>query len=240
MSCSRHNYPQAVLIALKKQRTSLSTHLVALCTNCTRAKLNVYNPKYQSLLSTVDLAILNEKETLKRKRETDSEGENVPLGKSYLASYFPKLSIALALVGNNIVAVQIEGNKDRKAFQGDSALFDCEIDASDLVSAVYDINPDMDLLFGLVRHNHLDAIGLVEVVRILIESFELLGEKNDARPSLLTNGEGAPDDDEDMDAEIEELGAEAEEFLNLAEYHLEAGSGVRGQALNCRAGKLFV
>jgi hypothetical protein len=358
-----------------------------------KAKLNVYNPKYQSLLSTVDLSIIQENETLKRKRETDPEGDNVSIGNSYLASYFPKLSTAVALVGNNIVAIQIEGNKDRKggssatgllidslgcampgqkrnaekqlnakisdsvtitghlpgtvnadgpstksvrkleaavtagdveqfdkimaekairpilgsdkkvssemfkraalgidrrwilyslrkifqwnntanggeprlfvsfyapatflwliqsghmtisniraAFQGDPAIFDCEIDASDLISAVYDINPDMDLLFGLIRYNHLDAIGLVEIIRILIDSFELLGGKPDAQPSLLTNGEGSLDDDEDMDAEIEELEAEAEEYLNLAEYQLETGSGVRGQALSLALSKLY-
>jgi hypothetical protein len=359
-----------------------------------QATLSIYNPKYQSILSTINLDTQKYGESLKRKRGADSEvGPGVP-GDSYLASYFSKLSTAVAIIGNDLIAVQIEGNKDRRgesgaagllidslgcaipghkrgregkpnvqnlesetlsgylsgtlnsakvpsskdlskletafsagdtkefdniitqralkltpsptanaspelrrgaatevdrrwviyalgkifqlndsddsethrlsvvfhapatflwlvkgghvtianirsALRSESNLFDSQISTSELVSAVYDFNPDMDLLLALVRYNYMDAIGLVDIIKILIDSFELLGEREDAQPRLLTNGEDHQPRDEYTDAELEELEAQAEADLNLAEYQLESGSGVRGQALSLALSKLY-
>jgi hypothetical protein len=369
-------------------RLSSTSILVA-----SQATLSVYNPKYESILSTIDLNTLKDKESLKRKRGADSEGGPSVLGDSYLATYFPKLSTAVAIVGNELIAVQIEGNKDRRGDSGavgllidslgcaipghkrgaqgksnyenldsetlagylpgtlnngeipsiddlqtlerafsaghtttfdriiraraikfapssggqlapelckraatevdrrwilytigkifqlndsdtsegprltvafyapitfvwlvrgghmtisnirsalgvESNTFDSQINISQLVSAVHDLNPDMDLLLALVRYNHLDAIGLVDIIKILIDSFELLGGREDTQPHLLTNEESPRSYDEYTDAELEELEAEAEADLNLAEYILESGSGLRGQMLSLALSKL--
>jgi hypothetical protein len=359
-----------------------------------QATLSVYNPKYQSILSAIDLTTIREMDSLKRKRGADSEDRRIFSGDCYLTSYFPKLSTAVAILGNDLVAVQIEGNQDRrsksnatgllidslgcaipeqrrdregklkpknldsdtisgylpgtlnipdvpsaknvrklelafsrgdveqfdkimaeramkptlvsdgkssqelskraalevdrrwimyalrKIFQWNDSVtngehqlivsfyapatflwliqgghmtisnirsalrsnittLDGQINASELISAIYDINPDMDLLLALVRYNHLDAMGLVDAIRILIESFELLGENVGARRRLLTDGEDPQGHKEDMDAQLEELEAEAEADLNLAEYQLESGSGVRSQALSLALSKLY-
>ncbi|RKF72475.1 Uncharacterized protein GcM1_248192 [Golovinomyces cichoracearum] len=70
--------------------------------------ISIYNPKYQCRLATVnlDMAILK---SVKRKRDSIE-----PTGNSCkLLSYFPKLGLAVALAGNNLIGIQIECRTDR-------------------------------------------------------------------------------------------------------------------------------
>ncbi|TQS35596.1 hypothetical protein Golomagni_03978 [Golovinomyces magnicellulatus] len=70
--------------------------------------ISIYNPKYQCRLATVnlDMAILK---SVKRKRDSIES----PSKSCKLLSYFPKLGIAVALAGSNLVGIQIECRTDR-------------------------------------------------------------------------------------------------------------------------------
>jgi hypothetical protein len=73
----------------------------------------VYNPKYQSRLGTVDLDLMSNNDSLKRKRESLETENGVSSSSCKFASYFPKLGSAVAIIGNNLVTLQIEGQQDR-------------------------------------------------------------------------------------------------------------------------------
>ena len=73
----------------------------------------VYNPKYQSRLGTVDLDLMSNNDSLKRKRESLEAESGVSSRSCKFASYFPKLGSAVAIISNNLVALQIEGQQDR-------------------------------------------------------------------------------------------------------------------------------
>lgn len=76
--------------------------------------LNVINPKYQSILATVDVGVSSDRESLKRKRESKSDSKAISAGTHSLKAYFPKLGAAVAIVDSNLVGIQIEGQHDRK------------------------------------------------------------------------------------------------------------------------------
>ncbi|KAK0128374.1 hypothetical protein ONS95_000345 [Cadophora gregata] len=72
----------------------------------------VYNPKFQSRLASVGLDISSE-DSLKRKRTGDELQEKGPSHVCKFVSYFPKLATAMAIVDNDLVGIQIEGQQDR-------------------------------------------------------------------------------------------------------------------------------
>jgi len=69
----------------------------------TDTSVSVYNPKYQSMLASVQL---DESPTSKKSEEVNGE----PSRSCNLVSYFPKLGIAVAIANNDLIAVQIEGS----------------------------------------------------------------------------------------------------------------------------------
>ncbi|TVY16418.1 Uncharacterized protein LARI1_G005788 [Lachnellula arida] len=109
----------------------------------------------------------------------------------------------------------------------------------ELINAIVELNPDMDLLLALLSKNYLGAAELLHAIRTLMESLEMLGENLRVKQGLLTNGEDAGLVNGDADEQLEELEAEAEKDLELAEYQLGPGSGVRGQALSLALSRLY-
>jgi hypothetical protein len=361
--------------------------------------ITVYNPKYQSILATIELDRTSEKESSKRKRQSESDINGIFSSSCILVTYFPKLGTAVAIRDNNLIAIQVEGHQDRqgrpratgllidslgcsvkeqsrpgrgkkglnhvsaktmlaylpgsittfegpwaeqirsleKAFSAEDAgkfdeliaeklpvssktepnsakpftngvkvsaketsnvdrrwiiyalrrifsivegsseesklsvsfyppnvfwwLIDAghmtvanievalridtvtpsakSIPAGELVNSIVELNPDMDLLLALLGKNYLGPADLLHAIRTLMESLEMLGENLRAKQGLLTNGEDAGLVNGDTDERLEELEAEAEKDLELAEYQLGPGSGVRGQALSLALSKLY-
>jgi hypothetical protein len=118
---------------------------------------------------------------------------------------------------------------------GDSIDF---IAAGQLVNAVVEIDPDMDLLLGLLAKNYLGAAELLHAIRKLMASLGLLGENPATKRGLLTNGLDLVSE-EDIEEQLMKLEAEAEQDLELAEYQLGPGSGVRSDALSLALSKLY-
>merc|ERR1711939_689860 len=74
--------------------------------------ITVYNPKYRSRLASVGLEISSD-DSLKRKRTGNDVEERGSSHVCKLVSYFPKLGAAIAIVDNDLVGIQIEGQQDR-------------------------------------------------------------------------------------------------------------------------------
>lgn len=360
--------------------------------------ITVYNPKYQSILATIELDGASKKESLKRKRKSDSDTNGILTSSCDLVTYFPKLGAAVAIRDNKLIAIQVEGHQDRQGkpraagllidslgcsvkeqvrpgrgkkglkqvvsktmgaylpspmtgFEGpfadqikgleeafcaeDAGKFDTlispnlqmsnsdlttakplvngvkapphpslnvdrrwiiyalskifsiaeddsgesrltvsfyppnvfwwltnsgymtvanietamradtgmpspkSIPAGDLVNAIVELNPDMDLLLALLGKNYLGAAELLHAIRTLMESLEMLGENLRAKQGLLTSGEESELVNGDVEEQLEKLEAEAEKDLELAEYQLGPGSGIRGQALSLALSKLY-
>lgn len=76
--------------------------------------LSVINPKYQSILATIDVRVSGDRESLKRKRDIKKETKALSGASHSLKTYFPKLGAAVAIIDSNLVGIQIEGQHDRK------------------------------------------------------------------------------------------------------------------------------
>ena len=113
------------------------------------------------------------------------------------------------------------------------------IPAGELVDAIVEIDPHMDLVFALISANFLGAEELLAAIRRLMESLELFGEGAATRQMLLTNGEETSLENGDIEEQVAALEAEAEADLAMAEYQLGPGSGVRGEALSLALAKLY-
>lgn len=113
------------------------------------------------------------------------------------------------------------------------------IPAGELVDAIVEIDPQMELLFALVSENFLGATELLAAIRHLMESLELLGEGAATRQMMLTNGEASNLESDDIEEQVAALEAEAEADLAMAEYQLGPGSGIRGETLSLALSKLY-
>jgi hypothetical protein len=113
------------------------------------------------------------------------------------------------------------------------------IPAGELVDAIVEIDPHMDLLFALISVNFLSAAELLAAIRHLMESLELFGEDAATRQLMLINDEESNLGNGDIEDQVAELEAEAEADLALAEYQLGPGSGIRGEALSLALSKLY-
>ncbi|KUJ21685.1 uncharacterized protein LY89DRAFT_778082 [Mollisia scopiformis] len=76
--------------------------------------MTVYNPKYQSTLATVELDAGGSSESRKRKRESMDQSSTVQRDQCKLVGYFPRLAVAIAILGNKLVGLQVEGHQDRQ------------------------------------------------------------------------------------------------------------------------------
>ena len=113
------------------------------------------------------------------------------------------------------------------------------IPSGELVDAIVEIDPQMDLLFALVSVNYLGAAELLAAIRRLMESLELFGEDAATRQLMLMNEEDSSLESGNIEDQVAELEAEAEADLALAEYQLGPGSGIRGEALSLALSKLY-
>jgi hypothetical protein len=75
----------------------------------TRTSITVYNPKYQSVLASVPIGSSTPKSSKRKLQELDQSETAAETHHCHLASYFPKLSTAVAIVDNDLIAVQVEG-----------------------------------------------------------------------------------------------------------------------------------
>jgi hypothetical protein len=112
------------------------------------------------------------------------------------------------------------------------------IRAGQLVNAVIEMDPEMDLLLAVLARNYLEATELLHAIRKLMASFDFLGEDPSTKRGLLTNG-GELESAQDIEEQLTKLEAEAERYLELAEYQLGPGSGVRADALSLALSKLY-
>jgi hypothetical protein len=112
------------------------------------------------------------------------------------------------------------------------------IAAGQLVNAIIEMDPDMDLLLAVLAKNYLGAAELLHAIRKLMASLGLLGENPSTKQGLLTNG-GSLETVEDIEEQLTKLEAEAEQDLELAEYQLGTGSGIRADALSLALSKLY-
>lgn len=71
------------------------------------SSITVFNPKYQSILATVDIEEFTD--SPKRKRENEDSKHSCEF-----VTYFPKLGSAIAVSGHNLIAIQVEGQVDRQ------------------------------------------------------------------------------------------------------------------------------
>lgn len=83
----------------------LSTTSIIVSSN---TSLHVYNPKFQSILASTQLDGKPNTETLKRKRGETGETNGATYHDCNLVSYFPKLGVAVGILDNNLVGIQIE------------------------------------------------------------------------------------------------------------------------------------
>ena len=111
--------------------------------------------------------------------------------------------------------------------------------SGELVDVIVEADHEMDLLHTLLANNFLDAAELLRAIRILMESLGLLGDNSQAMQKLFTNGEDLGLTTGDMEEQVKQLEAQAEEELEMAEYQLGPGSGVRGEALSLALSKLY-
>jgi hypothetical protein len=111
--------------------------------------------------------------------------------------------------------------------------------AGQLVGSFVELDRDMELLLGLLAKNHLCAAELLHAIRKLMESLGLLAMNPGIKQKLLTNGEESEVASGDVEDDIARLEAEIEKDLELAEYQLGPGSGVRGEGLSIALSKLY-
>ncbi|KAH6680330.1 hypothetical protein B0J14DRAFT_648710 [Halenospora varia] len=147
--------------------------------------------------------------------------------------FYPPNTFLWLMNGGHVTTTNIETALRSKKISLDS------IPAGELVSAVVEINPDMDLLLALLTRSYLGAAELLSTIRVLMESLEMLGDNLPSKQALLTNGEDHEQVNGDLEEQLEKLEAEAEDDLELAEYQLGPGSGIRGQALSLALSKLY-
>ncbi|KAI0996981.1 hypothetical protein K3495_g11202 [Podosphaera aphanis] len=70
--------------------------------------VSIYNLKYHSQLATVGLDFTGH-ESLKRKRGSDGKLSHT----CKLVSYLPKLAVVVAIIGSNLIGIQMEGQEER-------------------------------------------------------------------------------------------------------------------------------
>jgi hypothetical protein len=71
--------------------------------------ISVYNLKYQSILSSIQFDDAMAKDGMSRKKRTTEQTNGDTSYSCKLVSYYPKLSTAVAVADNKLVAIQIEG-----------------------------------------------------------------------------------------------------------------------------------
>ena len=108
-----------------------------------------------------------------------------------------------------------------------------------LVSALVEIDEEMDLLYALLAKNFLGAEELLSAIRHVMECLELVEDDSQAKQKLLTNGEDTDLVNGDVEEQIQKLEAAAEADLALAEYQLGPRSGIRAETLSLALSKLY-
>ncbi|PBP23343.1 hypothetical protein BUE80_DR005890 [Diplocarpon rosae] len=149
-------------------------------------------------------------------------------GKCHLSIVFYPLNTFMWLTSNGYLTV---ANIEAALRSGGSSV--TSIPAGQLVNALVETDPDMDLLYAVVAKNYLGASELLHAIRKLMSSLGLIGENPGTKHGLLPNG-----NDVDIEDQVARLQEEAEADLELAEYQLGPGSGTRGAALSLALSRL--
>lgn len=151
--------------------------------------------------------------------------------------FFPPRLFRWLLQTGNMTILNIESalRQEIRASLSDS------IRAGELVNAIVKLDREMELLLQLVSFNLLGAAELLHAIRNLMETLDLFetGDSPKSRQALLTKEEDVILENGNVEEEVQRLEAEAEDDLQLAEFQLEEGSGVRSEALNVALSKLY-
>jgi len=147
-------------------------------------------------------------------------------------AFYPPNVFAWLMSNGNMTIANIEAAL--RCELGDS--LSESIPAGEFVNALVDIDREMELLLGVLANNFFEAPELLHAVRHLMDSLELFGDNASTKQGMLTVGDEA---EGDIEKQVEMLEAEAEKDLQLAEYQLGDGSGVRSQALSLALSKLY-
>lgn len=108
-----------------------------------------------------------------------------------------------------------------------------------MVAALVDIDPQLEVLFCFLSSTNLEAGELVHAIRQLMRSLELFDDGSSLDQHLLTD-EHAPElTNGNVEAEIEYEQDKADSDLQLAEYYLGDLSNLRGRALSLALTKLY-
>jgi hypothetical protein len=110
--------------------------------------------------------------------------------------------------------------------------------AGQVVAALADVDPELKLLYSFISSTHLDAIELLHVIRVLMQSLELLENAPKAEDHLLANGAILGSTNGELEAEIELEQEKAAAALSVAESYLGDYSSIRGRALSLALAKL--
>ncbi|KAG0648802.1 Uncharacterized protein D0Z07_4721 [Hyphodiscus hymeniophilus] len=149
--------------------------------------------------------------------------------------FYPHNTIAWLLRTGNITVSNIEAALRQEIR---SSPFDA-LPSGELVNALVEADQELDLLHTLLANNFLGAAELLSAIRHLMESLGLLGDESQAMQKLLTDADDSGLMNGDVDEQVKELEAQVEEELEMAEYQLGPGSGVRGEALSLALSKLY-
>lgn len=148
-------------------------------------------------------------------------------------SFYPEHIVFWLLETGNMTVANVE-----TALRKEIRLSEVEsIPSGELVRAIAEVDPELDLLLGLVVKNYLGATELLHAIKQLMKNMGLLGEERLVK--LLTNSVESEVEDNKLDEEVERLEAEAEEDLRMAEYQLGGESSVRENALGVALAKLY-
>ena len=154
---------------------------------------------------------------------------------SLLIPFYPHNTFTWLVRTGNMTVSNIESALKQKVR---SSAFE-SLPSGALVNAIVQADQEMDLLHTLLANSFLGAADLLCAIRHLMESLGLLGDSSQVMQKLLANGEDSRLANGDMEEQLKQLEAQAEEELEMAEYQLGPGSGVRGEALSLSLSKLY-
>lgn len=150
--------------------------------------------------------------------------------------YPPNVFLWLLETGNMTISNLDDALRDEIRYSSLDAL-----PSGELVRVLVEMDPDMELLHGLISKTILPAGELVSAIRSMMQSIGLFGDDEAAAQQAIRDGEDANLESEDgsMEDDVKVLEAQIESDLALAEFRLGQDSDRRGEALEVALAKLY-
>lgn len=169
------------------------------------------------------------------KKQTTTQAEGDIPGEEYclLVEFFPYNVVEWLIRTGNLTTANIAS-----ALREDLLLSQIQsIPADQIMQALVELDPTMELLYLLLSNTYLNASELVHTMRLLMDSLELFGDSKPQKQALVENGDVYMGNG-NVDAEIAEETEAANDDLQVAEFHLGDESNIRVQALSVALAKL--